>query len=222
MFTGIIEELGKVMEIRPGAASARLRVAAPGIAGGVALGDSVAVNGVCLTAVQLGAGEFTADVMPETLRKTNLGELRAGDRVNLERALALGDRLGGHLVSGHVDGVGTLSGRRREDNAVVITIQTPGELLRYLAPRGSVAVDGISLTVVNVTRGDFSVSIIPHTATVTTLGKKDVGARVNLEMDLLARYVERLLEGRTEDRGQGGSETRDPGLTRARLEGWGF
>lgn len=193
MFTGLVEELGTVRQVLPGADSSRLTIGAARVLEGTRAGDSIAVNGVCLTATSLGEGFFTADVMAETLKKTNLGQLRAGERVNLERALRLDDRLGGHLVSGHVDAVGRIRSRRRQDIAVLTTIEAPPDVLRYLVPRGSVAVDGVSLTVVEVGEDWFSVSLIPHTAGVTTLGLKREGARVNLEADMLARYVERLL-----------------------------
>ncbi|MBC7104592.1 MAG: riboflavin synthase, partial [Firmicutes bacterium] len=160
---------------------------------------SIAVNGACLTVTALGGDSFTADVMAETLARTNLGELRPGDRVNLERALRLGDRLGGHLVTGHVDGVGVLLERRRQDISEVIAVQAPPEVLRYLVPKGAVAVDGVSLTVVDYDTGSFRVAIVPHTARHTTLGFKRPGAKVNLEADLIGKYVAKLLapHGRT-------------------------
>jgi riboflavin synthase len=151
------------------------------------------VNGVCLTVVSFSAQEFTADVMPETLRKTNLLQLKTGHAVNLERALALGGRLGGHLVSGHVDGIGKIREKRSEGNAVLIHILSPPEVLRFVVLKGSIAVDGISLTVAGVSYDSFSVAIIPHTALETTLGHKAVGDPVNLENDLIGKYVERLL-----------------------------
>ena len=157
------------------------------------IGDSVAVNGVCLTVVRLGDASFTADVMPETVRLTNIGLLHAGDRVNLERTLRLCDGLDGHIVSGHVEGLGTIASRRPDGIAMVVTITTPPELLKYIIKKGSIAIDGISLTVTEVTEMSFSVSLIPHTANETTLGFKDVGDRVNLETDIIAKYVERML-----------------------------
>jgi len=201
MFTGIIEELGTVRSVEVRGEGARLTVEAPGIVAGARRGDSVAVNGVCLTITERTETAFAADVMAETMAKTNLGQLRRGARVNLERALRLGDRLGGHLVTGHVDGVGTITGRERVGIATVVTIRAPQEVVRYLIPKGSVAVDGISLTVVEV-RGDaFTVSIIPHTAAVTTLGFKQPGDTVNLEADVIGKYVARFL--RREEGGQG-------------------
>lgn len=207
MFTGIIEELGTLRRIEHGPNAARLLIAAREILADARLGDSIAVNGVCLTVTSLaaGRGEFTADVMAETLARTNLGELKAGDRVNLERAMRLGDRLGGHLVSGHIDGVGRILSRRPQGIAVVFTVQAPPEVMRYIIRKGSVAIDGISLTVVDHAADSFRVSIIPHTARMTTLGFKGPGATVNLEADILAKYVERMLSrgAEQEDGGRG-------------------
>ena len=193
MFTGIIEELGRVRGIKGGREGARLTIEARGILADIRRGDSVAVNGVCLTVTEHTETAFAVDVMAETLAKTNLGRLRRGARVNLERALRLGDRLGGHLVTGHVDGVGTIVGRERQGIATVFAVRAPQEVARYLIPKGSVAVDGISLTVVNVMGDIFTVSIIPHTAALTTLGFKQPGDTVNLEADVVGKYVARLL-----------------------------
>lgn len=193
MFTGIIEELGAVRSLSARGDSAQLTVVARKVLSDVHPGDSIAVNGVCLTVVSFSAQEFTADVMPETLRKTNLFQLKTGHAVNLERALALGGRLGGHLVSGHVDGVGKIREKRSEGNAVLIHISEPPEVLRFVVLKGSIAVDGVSLTVAGLSYDSFSVSIIPHTASETTLGHKAVGDPVNLENDLIGKYVERLL-----------------------------
>lgn len=195
MFTGIIEEQGTVKDIRLGASPLLVIDGGP-LTAGLKEGDSVAVNGVCLTALDIQGGVFRADVMPETLRKTDLGSLKRGDEVNLELALRVGDRLGGHMVSGHVDTVGKIVKEKREKNARVVSIGLPDEFLEYIAPKGSVAVDGISLTVVDVTPAAFSVSLIPHTLDVTTLGKKRPGSPVNIEVDMTARYVKRLLEFR--------------------------
>lgn len=192
MFTGIIEEVGIIKGSSHGAASARLTVGAKKVLEGTRVGDSIAVNGVCLTVVQLTPQGFTADVMAETLSKTNLGGLMPGDRVNLERALRLGDRLGGHLVSGHIDGVGTITRREKHDIATLITIRAPRAVMRYVIKKGSVAIDGISLTVVDFQDDSFQVSLIPHTAHATALGEKETGAVVNLESDLIGKYVERL------------------------------
>lgn len=162
---------------------------------GTCVGDSIATNGVCLTVTGMGAGSFDADVMPETLRRSNLGDLRPGDRVNLERALRLDSRLGGHLVAGHVDGTGLVSDRRQEDNAVWFTVAAAPEILRYVIEKGSIAVDGVSLTVAYVDEAVFKVSVIPHTQEETTLLGKRVGAVVNLENDLIAKYVEKFTGG---------------------------
>ncbi len=196
MFTGIIEELGTVKAVNKGRESATLQISAEKVVEGLNLGDSVAVNGVCLTVVDFGRTGFSAEVMAETLRKSNLGKLKSGDKVNLERAMRLGDRLGGHLVAGHVDATGTIKSSVREDIATVFTVLAPEEILRYVIAKGSVAIDGISLTVVDYDKKSFRVSIIPHTASQTTLGFKKSGDTVNLEADMLAKFVERLLAGR--------------------------
>jgi riboflavin synthase len=195
MFTGIIEELGKLKGITQGGKSAKVSVGAKTVTGDVKLGDSIAVNGVCLTVVEFDSSGFSADVMAETLRRSNLGELRPGDRVNLERALRPTDRLGGHVVSGHIDGVGKIESIVKEDIANVFTVSGPGEVVRYIIEKGSIAIDGISLTVVDHTDTSFRVSVIPHTAAETTLGFKRPGDKVNLEADVLAKYIERLLPG---------------------------
>jgi riboflavin synthase len=167
----------------------------------VAIGESIAVNGVCLTVVDHRESTFALDVSPETLRATNLGELQAGDGVNLERSLCLNDRIGGHLVSGHVDGVGRITDIRPEANALHYDLQVPKDLMRYIVPKGSIAVDGISLTVVACRWDGFQVTIIPHTAAVTTIGRKPLGATVNLECDMIGKYVERALQARLEGEG---------------------
>ncbi|MFQ5693216.1 MAG: riboflavin synthase [Nitrospinota bacterium] len=193
MFTGIIEHMGTVASIRTGPDGARLSIAAPEAAKELRMGDSVAVNGACLTKVGGDDRTFDVDVSPETLRKTSLGALRKGDAVNLELALRLGDRLGGHLVSGHVDAVGRIGGRRPERDSEIVTIEAPPEVMRYIVPKGSVSVDGISLTVAEREGDRFRVAIIPHTAERTTLLRKKPGDPVNLEADLIGKYVERLL-----------------------------
>ncbi|SHF30721.1 riboflavin synthase alpha chain [Desulforamulus putei DSM 12395] len=168
----------------------------------VKIGDSIAVNGVCLTVTAFGDGVFTADVMAETLAKTNLRDLRPGSKVNLERALRLGDRLGGHLVSGHVDGVGTIAGLEKHDIATLVTIKAPPQVMKYIIKKGSVAIDGTSLTVVDFHQEKFRVSLIPHTAQATVLGSKKIGDTVNLEADILGKYIERLLQAREEQPAQ--------------------
>jgi riboflavin synthase len=192
VFTGIIEELGTVQSIVKGANSAKIRLHAPFIVSDVKLGDSIAVNGICLTVVAFDSATFTAEAMAETLAKTNLGDLEPGEKVNLERALRLSDRLGGHLVSGHVDGVGTITRQSKHDIAIVTEINYPSPLGKYMVPKGSIAIDGISLTIVEVNTKAFTVSLIPHTRGITTLGFKKVGDKVNLEVDVIAKYLEKL------------------------------
>jgi len=194
MFTGLVETMGTVQSIQRQNAGSDLAITAPSIAAGVVLGESIAINGVCLTVVSHDDVHMRFQVGPETLRCTNLGELAAGDRVNLERALAIGDRLGGHIVQGHVDGVGVVRNRERSGDWEMVWFQCPAELTRQMAPKGSVAVDGVSLTLVNVTDNAFSVALIPHTLDLTTLGFKQANASVNIETDLFAKYVDRYLE----------------------------
>ena len=201
MFTGIVEEIGKIRSIQPGTHSVRLEIEAERVLEGTRVGDSIATNGVCLTVTQLESSSFWADVMPETLRRSSLGGLCKGDCVNLERALRWEDRLGGHLVSGHIDGVGRIESIRQEDNAVWLTIAADQKLLRYVVEKGSIAIDGVSLTVASVTSSQFRVSLIPHTRFVTVLGSKRVGEPVNLEVDIVAKYVEKLLGSRVEKPG---------------------
>ena len=189
MFTGIVEELGRVRRIEPG----RITVAATTVLDGTRIGDSIAVNGVCLTVVAMGNGEFTADVMPETLRKSGLGQLHAGDPVDLERAMPADGRFGGHIVSGHIDGVGRVREVRPEGNARIFTIEAPREVLALVVEKGSIAIDGISLTVASVSATSFTVSIIPHTAAETVLATRRAGDTVNLENDIIGKYVQRLL-----------------------------
>ena len=193
MFTGLIEEVGALRAVRRGAHSSVLSIGAKKILDDLKVGDSVAVNGVCLTATQVDGGGFTADVMHETLDRSSLARLAPGDKVNLERAMAAGGRFGGHIVSGHIDATGTITDRRRDDNAVWYTVSAPAALLRYVVEKGSIAIDGISLTVAAVEADRFSVSVIPHTAAVTVLGGKRPGDPVNLEADLIGKYVEKLL-----------------------------
>ena len=194
MFTGIIEELGTVERVTRGRVSAILAIRAEAILSDLKIGDSVAVNGVCLTATSLTGHGFTADVMHETLNRSALALLRPGSRVNLERALAAGGRFGGHILAGHVDGVGTVQRITRDDNAVWYTIAAGPEILRYVVEKGSIAIDGISLTVARVDGQSFAISAIPHTVSVTTLAHRRVGDPVNLETDVLGKYVEKLLQ----------------------------
>ena len=190
MFTGLIEEQGRVLTPPR---NGKLSLAASKVTEGLSLGDSIAVNGVCLTVSAFSGQRFTADVMPETLHRSNLGELRTGSLVNLERALPATGRFGGHFVSGHIDGVGSLLSVRPVGNALIFSIRAAPELLRGIVEKGSVAIDGISLTVVEVTETLFSVSVIPHTAAVTTLAGKRPGDRLNLETDMIGKYVLRAL-----------------------------
>ncbi len=198
MFTGIVEELGVVKALRRDAGAARLTISASTVLESTAIGDSICVNGVCLTVVEMNRGDFSADVAVETLKVTNLGELKIGAQVNLERALQLSARIGGHLVSGHVDAVGRIREKREEGNGWRIFIDAPASVLRYVIKKGSIAVDGISLTVADVDAAGFSIAMIPHTAKLTTLGFKKAGDGVNLESDIIGKYVERLLSGRVE------------------------
>lgn len=193
MFTGIIEEIGTVQKIQNGTNACVLTVSAQNVLSGVRIGDSIAVNGTCLTVCRADSGSFSADVMPETMRRTNLGNLHPGSKVNLERAMPANGRFGGHFVSGHIDGTGTIRLMRREENAVWVTVAADASILRYIAEKGSVAIDGISLTVAAVTEQDFSVSVIPHTAQETTLLSRHTGEAVNLECDIIAKYTEKLL-----------------------------
>jgi riboflavin synthase len=198
MFTGIIEELGGVKALRRDAGAARLTISASAVLDGTIVGDSICVNGVCLTVIDLNKNVFSADIAVETLKVTNLGELRIGDKVNLERALRLSARIGGHLVSGHIDSIGHIRGKREEGNGWRISIDAPESILRYIIKKGSIAIDGISLTVADVDKRGFSIAMIPHTGKLTTLGFKSAGATVNLEVDIIGKYVERLLSGRLE------------------------
>jgi riboflavin synthase len=198
MFTGIVEEMGNVKVLRRDAGAARITISASVVLGNTALGDSISVNGVCLTVVNIGKNDFSADVAAETLKVTNLGDLKIGTKVNLERALQLSARIGGHLVSGHVDAVGNIREKREEGNGWRISIKAPEMILKYVIKKGSISIDGVSLTVADVDKTGFSVAIIPHTARLTTLGFKSAGDSVNLEVDLIGKYVERLLTGRIE------------------------
>jgi riboflavin synthase len=203
LFTGIIEELGTVRRIQSSAEGASVVVAAKKVLKDLKVGDSIAVSGPCLTVTDFDRETFTAFVMPETLKRTTLGEHKAGSLVNLERALALGGRLGGHLVSGHIDTVVRLSRKTTQGGAIILSFEAPPELLRYIVPKGSVALDGVSLTVIDAAASGFSVGIIPHTGLETTLGSSEVGAAVNLEVDLIGKYVEKMLVPRLgiEERG---------------------
>jgi len=192
MFTGLIEEVGTVRNLTRGTVG-RLTIAAPAVAGGAQVGDSVAVNGACLTVTSVVDGQLTFDAVPETFSRTTLGELRPGDRVNLESSLKAGEHIGGHFVQGHVDGVGTILTSRSLGQSRVIRINAPGDVLRYVVEKGSIAVDGISLTVASCDDMGFTVAVVPHTLESTTLSMKQPGDRVNLEADILGKYVEKML-----------------------------
>ncbi|MBN2027828.1 MAG: riboflavin synthase [Actinobacteria bacterium] len=194
MFTGIIEEVGNVKELRVSARGARITVSSLGLWKDLAIGDSVAVNGVCLTAVEKGGGAFTADISAESLQRSNLGNLRRGMPVNLERALTLNTRLGGHLVQGHVDGVGTVTAIKESGEGRVYSFCITPEVAEFLVEKGSIAVDGISLTISALGEGEFSVAVIPHTVEETNLRGMKAGDAVNLEVDIIAKYVHRYLE----------------------------
>jgi riboflavin synthase len=209
LFTGIIEETGRVEWVAKGAKSSRLRIKAGLVLEDAGAGDSICTSGVCLTVAKLEGNCFEADVMAETMRRSKLGSLSAGSRVNLERAVRLGGRLGGHMVSGHIDGTGTVRSLSREDNAVWLSISTGEPLLRYIVEKGSIAVDGVSLTVASVDQEGFKVSVIPHTGRETTLLQLKIGDAVNLECDIIGKYVEKLLDpARYQNVGEAGfSET---------------
>jgi riboflavin synthase len=196
MFTGIVEETGTLRSLTPGAGGVVLDVRASLVLEDAAVGDSILTDGVCLTVASLRADGFTADAMPETVRRTTLSERRPGDPLNLERAMTLRSRLGGHLVSGHIDGVGVVTAVTSDDNAVVVELEAPEPVVRVTVDQGSLAVDGVSLTVVAVAGDRIRVAFIPHTAAVTTLGRVQRGARVNLEADLIAKYVYAFVSGR--------------------------
>lgn len=212
MFTGIIEEIGTIEGMKKGASSAVLRIQASKIMDDIHLGDSIAVNGVCLTVTRISSTGFESDVMHETMNRSSLGNFRIGSSVNLERAMPVNGRFGGHIVSGHIDGTGTILNIQRDDNAVWYKIKTPISVLRYIIEKGSIAIDGISLTVAKVSKDSFHVSIIPHTAQFTTLDKRRVGDLVNLENDCVGKYVEHLT----------GSETKNNNITAEFLAKYGF
>ena len=217
MFTGIIEGLGAISAIRPSGQGRRLTVDADFELTGSKIGDSISVSGACLTAVRMAGRRFDADVSPETTVKTTFGAARVGERVNLERALRLSDRIDGHLVSGHTDGTGVIESREAVGNVLVVTIGVPEELARFMIVKGSVAVDGVSLTINTLEPGRFSVCIIPYTAGLTTVGLKPKGERVNIEADMIGKYVERFLSAR-----QGPAAAPPSGVTVEMLARAGF
>ncbi|WP_282126418.1 riboflavin synthase [Marinifilum flexuosum] len=199
MFTGLVEEIGQIKAIERGAKSIRLSISASKIMDDVKLGDSIATNGICLTVISFDSAGFTADVMPETMNRTSFGTLGTGSKVNLERAVRVGDRLGGHMVSGHVDGLGAIVGQEKDDNAIWVSIAAPKNILKYVIEKGSIAIDGISLTVAYVDEKIFKVSIIPLTQYDTTLTSKKAGEKVNLECDMTAKYIEKFMFHREEE-----------------------
>lgn len=213
MFTGLIEEVGEIQSIQRGSRSCVLTIGCRIVLEGSKIGDSIAVNGVCLTVTSLGGSYFMADAMPETLDRSSLGRLSTGCSVNLERAMAANGRFGGHIVSGHIDGTGTIREIRRDDNAVWYTVAADAGLLRYIVEKGSITIDGISLTVAYVDDAVFKVSIIPHTQSVTSLRERRTGDIVNLECDIIGKYVEKLMQpaGSAKTAGNGGGERAQSG-----------
>ena len=217
IFTGIIEELGVVKSIAINGASGCITIKAKKVLEGTQLGDSIAVNGTCLTVTSINSDGFSADVMAETVKRTSLSQVGKGDLVNLERAMILNGRFGGHIVSGHIDGTGTITKYTKEENAIWVTIKAPDEILDLIVEKGSICIDGISLTVATVSDQDFQVSIIPHTAKETTLIHKKVGSLVNLENDIVGKYIKKLMENNQEEQAKKAS-----GLTMEMLEEYGI
>ncbi|MBQ9156963.1 MAG: riboflavin synthase [Eubacterium sp.] len=217
MFTGIIEEVGVIKSIRMGAKSAVITIEADTIMEDIHLGDSIAMNGVCLTVTSFDKHSYSVDIMHESLRRTNLGQMKAGSKVNLERAMPANGRFGGHIVAGHVDDTGTITSMTRDDNAVWIEVQTTPEVLKYIVEKGSITIDGISLTVARVDAKSFAVSVIPHTGTHTTLLDKKPGDTVNLETDMIGKYVEKLMGYAAEE-----EKTSSSGITMEFLAEHGF
>ena len=217
IFTGIIEELGVVKSIAINGASGCITIKAKKVLEGTQLGDSIAVNGTCLTVTSINSDGFSADVMAETVKRTSSSQVGKGDLVNLERAMILNGRFGGHIVSGHIDGTGTITKYTKEENAIWVTIKAPDEILDLIVEKGSICIDGISLTVATVSDQDFQVSIIPHTAKETTLIHKKVGSLVNLENDIVGKYIKKLMENNQEEQAKKAS-----GLTMEMLEEYGL
>ena len=217
IFTGIIEELGVVKSIAINGASGCITIKAKKVLEGTQLGDSIAVNGTCLIVTSINSDGFSADVMAETVKRTSLSQVGKGDLVNLERAMILNGRFGGHIVSGHIDGTGTITKYTKEENAIWVTIKAPDEILDLIVEKGSICIDGISLTVATVSDQDFQVSIIPHTAKETTLIHKKVGSLVNLENDIVGKYIKKLMENNQEEQAKKAS-----GLTMEMLEEYGL
>lgn len=214
MFTGIVEEIGTIKEIKQGINSSVLHISAKKVLSDVALGDSISVNGICLTVTSFSSASFTVDVMPETINSTSLRSLKQGSSVNLERAVAADGRFGGHFVTGHVDGIGKITAKRPVENAVYYDISIPKELIKFIILKGSVAVDGTSLTVFGVSEEKFTISLIPHTLSETILGEKTAGDVVNIECDMLGKYIENFIKTQTKEIGSH--------LTKAFLDENGF
>ena len=214
MFTGIIEEIGTVKEIRHGHRSAVVTIWAEKVLIGTSIGDSIAVNGVCLTVIAMDDDSFSADATPETISRSSLGQMHRGSRVNLERAMAADGRFGGHMVMGHIDGTGKVSKVIKDDNSVLLSIEAAPDLMRYIVEKGSIAIDGISLTVADVQESGFTVSVIPHTASVTTIGWMVAGMTVNLETDIIGKYTEKFL--------MTGTRPVKKGITAEMLSEYGF
>ncbi len=206
MFTGIIEEIGQIESVQKGSKSAVLHIRCNEVLDGTRVGDSIAVNGVCLTVTSMNNRGYTADVMAETLERSSLGSLKSGSRVNLERAMPADGRFGGHIVAGHIDGTGTIVEISKDETAVWYRVRTEPDILRYIVEKGSITIDGISLTVARVSREDFSVSIIPHTQGNTTLADRRTGDIVNLETDIIGKYIEKLLQPKEPEQEQDGSK----------------
>lgn len=217
MFTGIVEELGKIRSLSVSGSSGTVSIIAKKVLENTKIGDSIAVNGICLTVVSMSSDGFTADVMAETIRRSSLGQCRSGDYVNLERAMAADGRFGGHIVAGHIDGTGIIESLEKEENAVWVTIKTEPNILKYIIEKGSIAIDGISLTVAYVDDSCFKVSVIPHTGEETTLLKRKPGEAVNLENDMIGKYVEKLLKFPASEKEETGSS-----LTMDMLRDYGF
>ncbi|MDY3765285.1 MAG: riboflavin synthase [Lachnospiraceae bacterium] len=224
MFTGIVEEVGTIKSLLISGTSGKIAIRAKTVLEGTKIGDSIAVNGICLTVVSLQPDGFTADVMAETVRRSSLGKSKTGDLVNLERAMPADGRFGGHIVSGHIDGTGTIRSLRREENAVWVTVEAKPEILALIVEKGSICIDGISLTVAGVSEMDFQVSVIPHTGEETGLLRKNPGDLVNLETDIVGKYVQKLLGlSRGEELGQGkDSEKKSTGITMEFLQEYGI
>lgn len=217
MFTGIVEETGIIKKLLISGNSGQIQIRAKKVLEGTNIGDSIAVNGICLTVTSMSEESFCADVMAETVRRSSLRNLSSGDLVNLERAMAAGGRFGGHIVSGHIDGTGTIRSLKREENAVWLTIDTKPEIMRYIVEKGSICIDGVSLTVAKTRETYFQVSVIPHTGEETTLLKRKPGEFVNLENDIVGKYVERFVKA-----GFSGEEQKTGGLTMELLEEYGI